>query len=115
MSRTTRGPVAHRRRIKEKSIAAGGRGSHSTLSRVISQEILRAWNSGTRDRKRKKREFRCLWMVRINGGLRGNVVSFTYSKLISFLHKEEIVLNRKVLAQIGTLNEANFRALFAGS
>nr|YP_009243124.1 ribosomal protein L20 [Monsonia marlothii]AMQ99509.1 ribosomal protein L20 [Monsonia marlothii] len=111
MTRTPRGPVAQNRRLKEKSLAKGWRGSNSTLTRVISQLILKAFASANRDRKHKKTEFRYLWMTRINGLLRKKNVSLNFSRLFSKISKEESILNRKLLAQISTLDHSSLNVI----
>nr|AEX10208.1 ribosomal protein L20 [California macrophylla] len=104
MSRTTRGSTARKRRAKMHFFASGARGAHSTLTRVIAQEAIRGLASAHRDRARQKRDFRRLWITRINGVIRKNEVFNSYSQLIYNLYKEQLVLNRKMLAQIAILN-----------
>nr|YP_009239106.1 ribosomal protein L20 [Monsonia emarginata]AML26930.1 ribosomal protein L20 [Monsonia emarginata] len=112
MTRTTRGPVAQNRRLKEKLLAKGCRGSNSTLTRVISELILKALASANRDRKQKKTEFRYLWMTRINGLLRKKKVSLNFSRLCSKISKEDSILNRKLLAQISTLDHSSLNVIW---
>nr|YP_009239048.1 ribosomal protein L20 [Monsonia emarginata]AML26872.1 ribosomal protein L20 [Monsonia emarginata] len=112
MTRTTRGPVAQNRRLKEKLLAKGCRGSNSTLTRVISELILKALASANRDRKQKKTEFRYLWMTRINGLLRKKKVSLSFSRLCSKIVKEDSILNRKLLGQIATLDHSSLNVIW---
>nr|YP_009239038.1 ribosomal protein L20 [Monsonia emarginata]AML26862.1 ribosomal protein L20 [Monsonia emarginata] len=112
MTRTTRGPVAQNRRLKEKLLAKGCRGSNSTLTRVISELILKALASANRDRKQKKTEFRYLWMTRINGLLRKKKVSLSFSRLCSKIVKEDSILNRKLLGQISTLDHSSLNVIW---
>nr|YP_009967883.1 ribosomal protein L20 [Zanthoxylum acanthopodium]QMX76885.1 ribosomal protein L20 [Zanthoxylum acanthopodium] len=104
MTRIRRGYIARRRRTKMRLFASSFRGAHSRLSRTITQQKIRALVSAHRDRDRKKRDFRRLWITRINAVIRGNGVSYIYSRLISNLYKAQLVLNRKILAQIAISN-----------
>nr|UAV87125.1 ribosomal protein L20 [Zanthoxylum simulans] len=104
MTRIRRGYIARRRRTKMRLFASSFRGAHSRLSRTITQQKIRALVSAHRDRDRKKRDFRRLWITRINAEIRGNRVSYIYSRLISNLYKAQLVLNRKILAQIAISN-----------
>nr|UFH79131.1 ribosomal protein L20 [Zanthoxylum asiaticum]UFH79219.1 ribosomal protein L20 [Zanthoxylum asiaticum] len=104
MTRIRRGYIARRRRTKMRLFASSFRGAHSRLSRTITQQKIRALVSAHRDRDRKKRDFRRLWITRINAVIRGNRVSYIYSRLIRNLYKAQLVLNRKILAQIAISN-----------
>nr|YP_010729180.1 ribosomal protein L20 [Tetradium glabrifolium]QWW90400.1 ribosomal protein L20 [Tetradium daniellii]WEB53350.1 ribosomal protein L20 [Tetradium glabrifolium] len=104
MTRIRRGYIARRRRTKMRLFASSFRGAHSRLSRTITQQKIRALVSAHRDRDRKKRYFRRLWITRINAIIRGNKVSYIYSRLINNLYKAQLVLNRKILAQIAISN-----------
>nr|YP_009412681.1 ribosomal protein L20 [Phellodendron amurense]YP_009940590.1 ribosomal protein L20 [Phellodendron chinense]ASK51040.1 ribosomal protein L20 [Phellodendron amurense]QNZ92230.1 ribosomal protein L20 [Phellodendron chinense]QYJ09012.1 ribosomal protein L20 [Phellodendron chinense]UEK22441.1 ribosomal protein L20 [Phellodendron chinense] len=104
MTRIRRGYIARRRRTKMRLFASSFRGAHSRLSRTITQQKIRALVSAHRDRDRKKRDFRRLWITRINAIIRGNRVSYIYSRLINDLYKAQLVLNRKILAQIAISN-----------
>nr|YP_010411243.1 ribosomal protein L20 [Psilopeganum sinense]UQJ72622.1 ribosomal protein L20 [Psilopeganum sinense] len=104
MTRIRRGYIARRRRTKMRLFASSFRGAHSRLSRTITQQKIRALVSAHRDRDRKKRDFRRLWITRINAVIRGNGVSYIYSGLIHNLYKAQLVLNRKILAQIAISN-----------
>nr|QXT45250.1 ribosomal protein L20 [Tetradium daniellii] len=104
MTRIRRGYIARRRRTKMRLFASSFRGAHSRLSRTITQQKIRALVSAHRDRDRKKRYFRRLWITRINAIIRGNMVSYIYSRLINNLYKAQLVLNRKILAQIAISN-----------
>nr|YP_010974649.1 ribosomal protein L20 [Amyema quandang]WNR57101.1 ribosomal protein L20 [Amyema quandang]WNR57163.1 ribosomal protein L20 [Amyema quandang]WNR57225.1 ribosomal protein L20 [Amyema quandang] len=83
--------------------AASFRGAHSRITRTITQQKIRALVSANRDRDRQKRDFRRLWILRLNAVIRGNRVSHSYSKLIYDLQKK-LFLNRKILAQIAISN-----------
>nr|QOS04285.1 ribosomal protein L20 [Craigia yunnanensis]UTJ90846.1 ribosomal protein L20 [Pterospermum heterophyllum] len=104
MTRIKRGCIARRRRTKIRLFASSFRGAHSILTRTITQQRIRALVSGHRDRDRKKRDFRHLWITRINAVIRRMGVSHSYSRLIHNLYKKQLLLNRKILAQIAILN-----------
>nr|QVL25440.1 ribosomal protein L20 [Gmelina philippensis] len=104
MTRIKRGYIARRRRTKIRLFAASFRGSHSRLTRTITQQKIRALVSAHRDRDKQKRNFRRLWITRINAVIREKGLSYSYSKLIHDLYKRELLLNRKILAQIAISN-----------
>nr|QZH43652.1 ribosomal protein L20 [Clausena anisum-olens] len=104
MTRIRRGYIARRRRTKMRLFVSSFRGAHSRLSRTITQQKIRALVSAHRDRDRKKGDFRRLWITRINAVIRENKVSYSYSRLIYNLYKAQLVLNRKILAQIAISN-----------
>jgi large subunit ribosomal protein L20 len=106
MTRVKRGNVARKRRNKILKLAKGFRGSHSTLFRTANQQVMKALRSAYRDRKKKKRDFRSLWITRINAASRQHGLS--YSRLIGNLKKANIQLNRKMLAQLAILDPASF-------
>nr|YP_008994483.1 ribosomal protein L20 [Hypseocharis bilobata]AGV02911.1 ribosomal protein L20 [Hypseocharis bilobata] len=104
MTRTKRGNIARRRRAKTRLFTVSARGAHSTLARLIAQGTIRALASAHRDRKRQKRDFRRLWITRINAVIHQTKVFYSYSKLIYNLYKGQLLLNRKILAQIAISN-----------
>nr|YP_009651875.1 ribosomal protein L20 [Chimonanthus praecox]YP_010481883.1 ribosomal protein L20 [Chimonanthus salicifolius]YP_010481967.1 ribosomal protein L20 [Chimonanthus zhejiangensis]UDY67852.1 ribosomal protein L20 [Chimonanthus campanulatus]UDY67935.1 ribosomal protein L20 [Chimonanthus grammatus]UVU21961.1 ribosomal protein L20 [Chimonanthus nitens]QCY72604.1 ribosomal protein L20 [Chimonanthus praecox]QJX68183.1 ribosomal protein L20 [Chimonanthus praecox] len=104
MTRIRRGYIARRRRTKIRLFASTFRGAHSRLTRTITQQKMRALVSTQRDRDRRKRDFRRLWITRINAVTRENRVSYSYSRLIHDLYKKRLLLNRKILAQIAISN-----------
>nr|YP_009947837.1 ribosomal protein L20 [Cerbera manghas]QOH92374.1 ribosomal protein L20 [Cerbera manghas]UOF70104.1 ribosomal protein L20 [Cerbera manghas] len=104
MTRIRRGYIAHRRRTKMRLFASNFRGSHSRLIRTITQQKIRALVSAHRDRGSQKRNFRRLWITRINAVIRERGLSYSYSRLIHDLYKRQLLLNRKILAQIAILN-----------
>nr|YP_010362747.1 ribosomal protein L20 [Euphorbia drupifera]UNS16702.1 ribosomal protein L20 [Euphorbia drupifera] len=104
MTRIRRGYIARRRRTKIRLFVSSFRGAHSRLTRSITQQKIRALVSAHRDRDRQKINFRRLWVTRINAVIRENRVSFSYSRLINNLYKKQLLLNRKILAQIAILN-----------
>ena len=106
MTRVKRGNVARKRRNKILKLAKGFRGSHSTLFRTANQQVMKALRSAYRDRKKRKRDFRRLWISRINAAARLHGMS--YSQLIGSLKKADIQLNRKMLAQMAVLDPSGF-------
>jgi len=105
MTRVRRGYTARRRRTKIRLFASTFRGAHSRLTRTITQQKMRALVSSHRDRGRQKRDFRRLWISRINAVTRENKVFHSYSILIHNLYKKQLLLNRKILAQIAISNK----------
>jgi large subunit ribosomal protein L20 len=106
MTRVKRGNVARKRRNKILKLAKGFRGSHSKLFRTANQQVMKALRNAYRDRKKKKRDFRRLWITRINAAAREQGLS--YSRLIGQLKKSNIQLNRKMLAQLAVLDPQAF-------
>ena len=106
MTRVKRGNVARKRRKKILKLAKGFRGSHSKLFRTANQQVMKALRNAYRDRRKRKRDFRRLWITRINAAARQNGVS--YSKLMGGLKKANIQINRKMLAQMCILDPAGF-------
>nr|YP_009002278.1 ribosomal protein L20 [Pinguicula ehlersiae]CDL78834.1 ribosomal protein L20 [Pinguicula ehlersiae] len=104
MTRIKRGYIARRRRTKMHLFASSFRGAHSRLTRTITQQKIRALVSSHRDRDKQKRNFRRLWITRINAVIRERGVFYSYSKLIHDLYKSKLLLNRKILAQIAISN-----------
>nr|WRP99172.1 ribosomal protein L20 [Amorphophallus muelleri] len=105
MTRVRRGYTAQRHRTKMRLFTSSFRGAHSRLIQTITQQNMRAFVSAYRDRGRQKRDFRCLWITRINAVTRENEVSYSYSRLIHNLYKRQLLLNRKIPAQIAILNK----------
>lgn len=106
MARVKRGNVARKRRKKILKLAKGFRGSHSRLFRTANQQVMKALRNAYRDRRKKKRDFRRLWITRINAAARLQGIS--YSQLIGKLKKADILINRKMLAQLAVLDPAGF-------
>lgn len=98
MVRVKRGNVARKRRKKILKTAKGFRGSHSSLFRVAKQQTMKALKHSYAGRKQKKRNYRRLWITRINAGLL--VYKLSYSKFMYLLKKSRISLNRKILSQL---------------
>nr|YP_009395190.1 ribosomal protein L20 [Bryothamnion seaforthii]ARW63958.1 ribosomal protein L20 [Bryothamnion seaforthii] len=106
MTRIKRGNVARKRRKKILKLAKGFRGSHSKLFRTAKQQVLKALKYSYIGRKNKKRDYRRLWIVRINASTRFNNIS--YSQFIYLLKKFNIALNRKMLAQLAVIDKSAF-------
>jgi len=109
MVRIKRGNVARKRRKKIFSVAKGFRGAHSKLFRIANEQVMKALRYGYVGRKRKKRDFRRLWITRINAASRMHGTN--YSTLISKLKSSQIALNRKMLAQMAVNDLASFDSL----
>jgi large subunit ribosomal protein L20 len=106
MTRVKRGNVARKRRKKVLKLAKGFRGSHSKLFRTANQQVMKALRNSYRDRRKRKRDFRRLWIARVNAAARMEGIS--YSRLIGQLKKADIELNRKMLAQLAILDPQAF-------
>ena len=102
MSRVKRGNVARKRRNKILNLAKGFRGGNKNLFRTANQRVMRALCNAYRDRRRRKRDFRKLWIARINAAARINGIN--YSQLMNHLKSADIRINRKMLSQLA-LNE----------
>nr|YP_010964251.1 ribosomal protein L20 [Astragalus stipulatus]WNM88829.1 ribosomal protein L20 [Astragalus stipulatus] len=104
MTRVKRGYIARKRRTKIRLFTSSSRGAHSKLTRTISQQKIKASVSANRDRDRKKRDFRSLWISRINAIIgQKKQVYFIYNQLMSNMYKRQLLLNRKIVAQIAIL------------
>ena len=109
MVRVKRGNVARKRRKNILKISKGFRGTHSRLFRVANQQVMKALRYSYIGRKRRKRDFRKLWITRLNAAVRLN--GLTYSVFIKKLKESNIGLNRKMLAQISILDKLAFKEL----
>lgn len=103
MARTKGGPRAHARHKKILKLAKGYRNRHSTCYRIALNRVEKGLKYAYRDRRAKKREFRSLWIMRINAAVR--VHGLTYSKFMGAVLKAGIQLDRKMLANIA-INDA---------
>jgi large subunit ribosomal protein L20 len=104
--RVKRGFKARQRRKKVLKLAKGYRGGRSKLFRTATDAVDKALMYAYRDRRAKKRDFRKLWITRINAGARMNDLS--YSRLIHGMKKANIELDRKVLAELAVSDPAGF-------
>ena len=111
MAIVKRGFKARRRRNKVLKLAKGYRGARSKLFRSATEAVDRALNYAFRDRRVKKRDFRSLWIVRINAASRINGLS--YSKFIFGLKKADVQIDRKVLADIAVTDPNGFAQIAA--
>ncbi len=109
MPRATNNPASRARRKKVLQEAAGYRGSRHRIIKTAIQAVEHAGVYAYRDRKVRKREFRKLWIARINAGARAN--GMTYSRFISGLKNASINLDRKVLADLAVNDAAAFSQL----
>jgi len=109
MARVKRGTTAHARHKKILGLAKGYRGRSSTNYRIALERVEKALRYAYRDRRNRKRDFRALWIQRINAGVREH--GLTYSKFIAGMKKAGIGLDRKVLADIAAREPASFKAL----
>ena len=113
MARVKRGNVARKRRNKILRLAKGFRGGNGKLFRTANQRVMKALCNAYRDRKRRKRDFRRLWISRINAAARLNGLS--YSKFMGGLKKADIKINRKILAQLAVSDPETFTTIAVNS
>src|SRR6202789_3911944 len=109
MARATNAPASRKRHKKTLKYAKGYFGNKSKLFRYAKEAVQHAWQYAYRDRKKKKGEWRGLWIVRLNAACRANDIS--YSRFIEGLKAAEIGLDRKVLSDIAVHDEVAFKAL----
>jgi len=109
MARVKRGVVARRRHRKVLSRAKGYYGARRKVFRVAKQAVIKAGQYAYRDRRQKKRDFRRLWIQRINAAAREHGLS--YSRFINGLKKAEIGVDRKMLAELAVNDKAAFKTL----
>ncbi|MFG1498036.1 50S ribosomal protein L20 [Saccharospirillum sp. HFRX-1] len=109
MARVKRGVIARRRHKKILKQAKGYYGARSRVFRVAKQAVIKAGQYAYRDRRQRKRQFRALWIARINAEARVNGLS--YSKFIAGLKKSSIEIDRKILADLAVHDKVAFTAL----
>lgn len=109
MPRVKRGVTARARHKKVLKLAKGYKAARSRVFRVAKQAVIKAGQYAYRDRRTKKREFRALWIIRINAQARVNGIS--YSQLVNGLKKAAIEIDRKMLADIAVNDKAAFASL----
>ena len=109
MARVKRGVTAHARHKKVLALAEGYRGRNSTNYRIALEKVEKGLRYAYRDRRAKKREFRALWIARINAAAR--IHGLSYSRLIDGLGKIGLTVDRKVLAELAAHDEAAFGAI----
>ncbi|MGY8870939.1 MAG: 50S ribosomal protein L20 [Pseudomonadales bacterium] len=111
MARVKRGVQARRRHKKILKQAKGYYGARSRVFRVAKQAVIKAGQYAYRDRRQRKRQFRALWIARINAAARLNGLS--YSRLIAGMKKASVEIDRKVLADLAVHEQAAFTAVVA--
>ena len=109
MPRVKRGVPAHKRHKKVLNLTEGHKGTKSTLYRRAHESMLKSLAYAYRDRRNRKRDFRRLWITRINAAAR--LAGMTYSSLMVGLKKAGIELDRKVLADMAVRDQATFAQL----
>ncbi|WP_252176353.1 50S ribosomal protein L20 [Endozoicomonas sp. 4G] len=109
MARVKRGVIARKRHKKVLKAAKGYYGARSRVFRVAKQAVTKAGQYAYRDRRQRKRQFRALWIARINAGARTNGLS--YSRFIAGLKKSAIEIDRKVLADLAVHDKTVFGQL----
>jgi len=109
MPRIKRGVQAHARHKKVLDEAKGYYGARSKIYRVAKQAVIKAGQYAYRDRRQKKRQFRALWIARINAAARLNGMS--YSRMIDGLNKANVEVDRKMMADLAINDAAAFAAL----
>lgn len=107
--RVKRGITTHRRHKKYLDLAKSYRGARHRLYRTAREAVERAWSNEFYGRKQRKRDFRALWIMRVNAGAREHGLS--YSRFMHGLKLANIILNRKVLANLAIEEKADFAAI----
>ena len=109
MPRVTNSPASRKRRKKVLKYAKGYFGNKSKLFRYAKEAVQHAWQYAYRDRRKKKGNWRSLWIVRLNAACRNNGI--TYSRFIEGLHAANVTLDRKVLSDLAIRDEVAFTGL----
>ncbi|MDR2787201.1 MAG: 50S ribosomal protein L20 [Candidatus Accumulibacter sp.] len=109
MPRVKRGVVARARHKKVLAQAKGYRGRRKNVYRIAKEAVMKAGQYAYRDRRQRKRQFRALWIVRINAAARE--LGMKYSTLMNSLKKAQIEIDRKVLADLAVFDKPAFAAL----
>lgn len=109
MPRVKRGVIAHARHKKVLALAKGFRGRRKNVFRIAKQAVMKAGQYAYRDRRQRKRQFRSLWIARINAAARE--LGMKYSTLMNGLKKAQIEVDRKVLADLAVFDKAAFAAI----
>ncbi len=111
--RVKKGVKARRRRNSILKLAKGFRGRRKNCFKRANQAVERALDYATRDRRQKRRDFRKLWIVRINAAARLNGLS--YSRLIDGMAKKGVAIDRKIMADLAVFDPAGFSAVVAAA
>lgn len=109
--RVKRGIVRHRRHKKIRKLAKGYRGMRSSTFVKANEAVIRAGVNSYKDRRLKKRDFRSLWIIRLNAALRARGI--TYSAFIKALKTRNVLLNRKTLSELAIHDPAVFEKVLA--
>ena len=109
MTRVKRGTIAHKRRKKVIKQAKGFKWGRKSKYKLAKDALKHAWTHAYRDRRRKKRDFRQLWQIKINAACRQE--GLTYSQFINKLKKAKIELDRKILAHLAEKKPAIFKKI----
>lgn len=109
MARVKRGVTTHARHKKVLKLSKGFRGRSSKCFRIAIQRLEKSWQYAYRDRRNKKRDFRALWIQRINAAARAN--GLPYSRFINGLLKAGITIDRKVMADLAVNQPEAFKSL----
>ena len=109
MTRVKRGNIARKRRKKVLKITQGFRGASSILFRTANQQKMKALKYSYRDRNQRKREFRRIWIARMNAAVR--TYGLSYSEFLHGLKKSNMFLNRKILSQLAIRDHQAFQQL----
>ena len=109
MPRVKRGVTARARHRKVLANAKGYRGARKNVYRVAKQAVMKAGQYAYRDRRQRKRQFRSLWIVRINAAVRQHGLS--YSKFINLLKDNNVIINRKALAYMAVHDPDGFSSI----
>ena len=107
--RATNAPASRERRRRRLKLAKGFYGARSKLFRIATEAVDRAMRLATEHRKLKKRDFRQLWIARVNAAARSEGIS--YSKLVAGLSRAGVALNRTMLSEIAIADPAGFRTI----
>lgn len=108
MPRVKRGVTARARHKKVLALAKGFRGRRKNVYRIAKEAVMKAGQYAYRDRKQRKRQFRTLWIARINAAVRELNLEITYNKFINGLKKASIDIDRRVLADLAVFDKAAF-------
>jgi|SRR4051812_42234298 large subunit ribosomal protein L20 len=111
MARATSGVARHAKKKRYLRAARGYFGGRSKLWRIAKNAVERGWVYSYRDRKQKKREFRRLWITRINAAVRENAKDMNYSRFMNGLKRAGIEVNRKVLSDMAIRDPSGFGEL----
>jgi large subunit ribosomal protein L20 len=109
MTRTKRGFIAQKRRKKILNFAKGFKGSHSKLYRTSNQQVMKSYRYSYFDRRKKKNNFKKIWIQRINANTR--LLKKNYSKTINLLKINKILLNKKILSNLCISDPETFKKL----